>query len=466
MIHFDEEYYSFLYPDYSLQTSMPLAHYLRYGWKEGKNPSPLFNNQLFLLRNPNIIDSGLSPLEYFNLNGGQTLEDFLAARIQNESELRALKKQIEEIGYYLAYRARLFDPDYYRQNNEDLRDVTDALAHFTSNGWKEGRKYSSFMDEAAKSGGGNYLASLLFEGEGQIGLLLGLANGRLKEKALAAKVFDQEYYAAIYPAVSRRQADPFIFYMLYGWRIGHNPSEFFNTRYYQKKYGTGSQNPLFHYLSASAPGEFGAIPDYERERLSEDFARLHHNDRIAFRALHDGIFDPVWYEKAYPDIKDAGLSPFEHFRLHGVQEERNPSRAFDCSWYRATYLQDDPETLPLFHYFYSEQSPLYGNQLELLQNSARENKLLFEKLHFLQQELAKYYQEKRQLEDECGKDCQTKLPKDIQKLVEENDKLQALNASLIKERDSCLEYRQKYKLLLGIIGDELLTLTAKTAQAR
>lgn len=42
-----------------------------------------------------------------------------------------------------------------------------------------------------------------------------------------------------------------------------------------------------------------------------------------------GLFDPVYYIKQYPDVRQEGIDPLEHFVLHGWKEGRNPNEWFD-----------------------------------------------------------------------------------------------------------------------------------------
>jgi hypothetical protein len=42
-----------------------LAHYRREGWRQGRDPHPLFCNDWYLALNPDAADSGMSPLEHY-----------------------------------------------------------------------------------------------------------------------------------------------------------------------------------------------------------------------------------------------------------------------------------------------------------------------------------------------------------------------------------------------------------------
>ena len=63
------------------------------------------------------------------------------------------------------------------------------------------------------------------------------------------------------------------------------------------------------------------------------------------------LFDSDWYLKTYPDIKESGFDPAEHYLTHGASEGRLPSASFDGDWYLQRY-PDVAETgmNPLIHF--------------------------------------------------------------------------------------------------------------------
>ncbi|WP_141325425.1 hypothetical protein, partial [Acetobacter orleanensis] len=44
-------------------------------------------------------------------------------------------------------------------------------------------------------------------------------------------------------------------------------------------------------------------------------------------------FDGGWYLAMYPDVREAGIDPLEHFLNHGSQEGRSPNALFDSQAY-------------------------------------------------------------------------------------------------------------------------------------
>ena len=62
---FDREYYLARNPDVRDAGADPVQHYLRYGWKEGRDPSSVFNTRLYLEANPDVAVAGINPLVHY-----------------------------------------------------------------------------------------------------------------------------------------------------------------------------------------------------------------------------------------------------------------------------------------------------------------------------------------------------------------------------------------------------------------
>lgn len=62
---FDPAYYLLEYPDCRRADVDPLWHFVRFGWKEGRNPSPQFDTSYYLRKNPDVRHAGMNPLVHF-----------------------------------------------------------------------------------------------------------------------------------------------------------------------------------------------------------------------------------------------------------------------------------------------------------------------------------------------------------------------------------------------------------------
>ena len=67
---FDESYYFLNYPDVRKEDVDPLMHFIKYGWKEGRNPSKFFETSYYLEHNRDVFKKGINPLIHYLRNGG------------------------------------------------------------------------------------------------------------------------------------------------------------------------------------------------------------------------------------------------------------------------------------------------------------------------------------------------------------------------------------------------------------
>lgn len=70
--------------------------------------------------------------------------------------------------------------------------------------------------------------------------------------------------------------------------------------------------------------------------IDRAFSVLHEKDDIV-AMRKSGFFDQDYYLSANPDVAGAGVDPALHFHMHGWKEDRNPSKTFDVSFYKAEY---------------------------------------------------------------------------------------------------------------------------------
>ena len=66
---FDVKYYLFTYPDVRAKDVDPITHYLRYGAKEGRDPSAEFDTKFYYRRNANVLRKKINPLVHYILHG-------------------------------------------------------------------------------------------------------------------------------------------------------------------------------------------------------------------------------------------------------------------------------------------------------------------------------------------------------------------------------------------------------------
>ena len=62
---FDPVYYLFTYPDVRIADMDPLTHFMKVGWKEGRNPSDKFNTLFYLNAYADVREQGINPLIHY-----------------------------------------------------------------------------------------------------------------------------------------------------------------------------------------------------------------------------------------------------------------------------------------------------------------------------------------------------------------------------------------------------------------
>jgi glycosyltransferase involved in cell wall biosynthesis len=67
---FDAAWYRQAYPDVVQSGFDGLTHFLYFGWKEGRDPSPRFSVSDYLAANPTVADSGVNPVVHSLKSGG------------------------------------------------------------------------------------------------------------------------------------------------------------------------------------------------------------------------------------------------------------------------------------------------------------------------------------------------------------------------------------------------------------
>ncbi len=68
---FDKKWYLSQYPDVKKRKMKAAKHYIKLGYKEGRNPSPYFNGKDYLKRYKDVAKSGVNPLVHYLLHGAK-----------------------------------------------------------------------------------------------------------------------------------------------------------------------------------------------------------------------------------------------------------------------------------------------------------------------------------------------------------------------------------------------------------
>ncbi len=119
---FDEEFYLEHNPGLRKQGKDAVAHYLKRGGFNGKDPSAAFSSRAYLQRNADVAAAKINPLVHY-LRVGQV-------------EGRSLNPLAEDVAMIL--ESGLFDVDYYRHFHPDLPDGADEVRHYLRFGARRG----------------------------------------------------------------------------------------------------------------------------------------------------------------------------------------------------------------------------------------------------------------------------------------------------------------------------------------
>jgi hypothetical protein len=194
-----------------------------------------------------------------------------------------------------------FDTSGYLAVNADVAAAgANPLAHYQTNGWREGRDPSAIFDTTrylinnpdVAAAGVEPLAHYLFAG---------FAEGRAAYRAIGSvsNGFDAQYYLFHNPDVAAASVNPLWHYNTVGWQEGRDPNPWFDTAGYlahNLDVAAAGINPLQHYTAAGW---------HEGRDPAADF-------------------DTLGYLAANPDVAAAGLNPLDHFLQSGIYEGRQP----------------------------------------------------------------------------------------------------------------------------------------------
>jgi hypothetical protein len=66
---FDADWYRATYPHLASTEGDPLEHFIAIGWREGRDPGPLFSVRTYLEANPDVAEANINPLTHYLAHG-------------------------------------------------------------------------------------------------------------------------------------------------------------------------------------------------------------------------------------------------------------------------------------------------------------------------------------------------------------------------------------------------------------
>ncbi|WP_165222015.1 glycosyltransferase [Affinirhizobium pseudoryzae] len=200
-----------------LNGTNPLLAYLRSSDRGHISPHPLFDADYYLSSNPDVANSGISPISHYIQHGQAEgrLPSPLILSEWIEQKWGARFPLPFSLVEYLRNRSLwhfsphpLFDAVYYLESNPDIDGTSvNPLVHYLQNGWREGRSPHPW--------------------------------------------FDNDWYLNQNRDVLRARMNPLVHFIRYGANEGRDPNAFFSTKYYLNTHldvAESGINPLVHYV--------------------------------------------------------------------------------------------------------------------------------------------------------------------------------------------------------------------------
>lgn len=147
---FEERWYVQHNPDVVAAGGNPLLHWLLHGWKERRDPHPLFNVSWYLEQNPDMLVADVNPLLHYLDSGaiqGRDPHPLFDSSWYLDQYPDVAGKGVNPLVHYLQCGAAegrdphpLFETAWYRQHNPDVSaSGLNPLVHYLEKGAAEGR---------------------------------------------------------------------------------------------------------------------------------------------------------------------------------------------------------------------------------------------------------------------------------------------------------------------------------------
>ena len=150
---FDEDWYRHAYPDVAQLGIDPALHYVRYGARLGRNPSPDFNTRFYLISNPSLATSDVNPLLHFLTSKPDDAARLphppgdvgrLCSAVGTENRPAPKKTPVPESPVDLV--RPYFDASFYENQGACVPAGSDPVEHFLTVGWRIGLSPARWFD--------------------------------------------------------------------------------------------------------------------------------------------------------------------------------------------------------------------------------------------------------------------------------------------------------------------------------
>jgi hypothetical protein len=354
---FDARWYWSAYPAAAADGGDPLVHFCNSGWLHGLKPNFYFDTGRYLAQNDDVRRAGLNPLahylDYGEIENRAPSPHFDVAWYRRTYEIPA---GTSCLAHYLTHRSGRavnpnagFDAAWYAAEYQVPAEA-DPFEHYLLHetpGADPGTDPSPEARAIRNSGLFDRLFYLAKYPHVEVPAIHHYcALGWRGEKCNPNELFDTAWYLSINDDVKEAGVNPLYHYIQAGEAENRRPCENFDPASYRAAHDIGAETScLAHYLKHRAAVRPGALPAAARSGIASQADA----DLIEASELLDNEF----YLLNYPDVRDSGATPLEHFCRYGWQEGRRPNPYFDPGWYRNTYLPGDETINPLAQYIRS-----------------------------------------------------------------------------------------------------------------
>lgn len=154
---FDSDWYAQQASDAAASGMSPLAHYIRKGAMEGRDPHPLFDSDWYLQCNPDVAASGVNPLAHYVCEGaakGRDPHPLFDSDWYLSRNPDVAAAGINPLRHYIEWGASEgrdpnphFDSDWYLERNPPVAEAgTNPLSHYVQSGSSEGQEPNPLFD--------------------------------------------------------------------------------------------------------------------------------------------------------------------------------------------------------------------------------------------------------------------------------------------------------------------------------
>lgn len=145
---FDAKWYLAQNPDIKSKKMGAAKHYVKYGWKEGRNPSKDFDGNAYLQEYPELVAKNWCPLfHYMTLHKELMPKVSIKEIMHNLANKYSKRYQGKSNDYKLIAKSKYFNKRWYLKQYPDVKKAgIDPIEHYLKYGWKEGRNPSQEFD--------------------------------------------------------------------------------------------------------------------------------------------------------------------------------------------------------------------------------------------------------------------------------------------------------------------------------